>query len=121
MIMAALMTEKTKWITLNRSADPERDGAQDRAPEQVALMHLREEREHQQPGRSESDEEPRIASARVAGSAEGAKDEGAEVNQAQRPLQVKAKWSEPRCGDQKRRLEREFRDRPGGKGDCSRS
>ena len=38
-------------------ADAECDGAQDRAPQEVAFVHLREERKHEKPGRGDCDQE----------------------------------------------------------------
>ncbi len=102
------MMEKMKWTTLKRTLTPKCDGAQNRAPEEIALMHLREEREHQQPGSDDGDEEPGIPGAGVPGRAKGAEGEGAEINKAQRPLQSDDEVERPELKRPDGCLEREI-------------
>ena len=68
-------------------ADPQRDSADNRAPHEVALMHLAEQREHQQPRRSDGNQHTRIASAQMSRHSARTQNQCAKVKQTQRPLQ----------------------------------
>ena len=66
---------------------PQRDGANDRAPHQIAFVHLTQQRKHQEPWRGNCNQGARIAIAHVSRDAARAERECAEVKQAQGPLQ----------------------------------
>src|SRR6266480_1880878 len=67
--------------------DSQGDGANYRAPDEVALMHLTQQRKHQQPRSGDRNQHPRVAIAYLSSGAVRAQRQCAKVEQAQGPLQ----------------------------------
>ncbi len=68
-------------------ADSQGDGTNYRTPDEVALMHLSQQREHQQPRSGDRNQDARVAIANLLRSPVRAYRECAKVEQPQRPLQ----------------------------------
>src|SRR6059058_256275 len=67
--------------------DSQGDGTNYRTPDEVALMHLSQQREHQQPRSGDRNQDARVAIANLLRSSVRAYHECAKVEQPQRPLQ----------------------------------